>query len=528
MANTIKIAVVGIGLNYPGARGGREFWELLCSGRDVSGPIPAGRWAPGNYDLPGQGYFINNYPGFDPKSFGLKPNVARQMDPMQWLALDTARAALEDGGISPDFLANHPCGNWCGVNSSDSYAPVFELNPAAYTPHTSFGCCQSMISGWLSYCLNLTGPAITINSACSSSLNAIIMATQALQCGQVDLALAGGVHLYSSPTSALIRNRTGLLSPDGICYSYDERGNGYALGEGCGFVLLEELSAAKKHGHHIYGLIHSYAQAHTGNSGGLGTSQAGTISHCMEEALSRGGLTIDDLAFVEGHGTGTVNGDSAELAAIAQLAQNRKNPLWLSSVKSHLGHQDAAAGVTGLLTALLELGRRQLIPTMHFEKMRPISGGAAKLAIPRSAVRLPGTAGCAAVNAVGFNGTVATVIIKKWGRGCPDLPELPPAPVTKYRLEKAPGADRPAAAAVTEVPAAHDDKIRALILQELKKACGFDDLDEKSNLLDLGLDSLALFEVGAEIKDKYGIALTPTVLITCRTVGDVLAIGDRL
>ena len=377
------VAVVGMACRFPGAEDLASFWRLLASGGDAVGEIPDSRWdAEALYhpdlDRPGKsatrrGGFLEQVDGFDAAFFGIAPREAAQMDPQQRLMLELSWEALEDAGIVPAALQGSATGVYFGAMWSD-YQLLAADGLAAIGPHTATGRDLSIIAARVSYFLGLRGPSVVLNTACSSSLVAVHQACQSLRAGESRCALAGGVNLILAPHGSVLMSKFGGMSPDGRSRAFDARADGYVRAEGAGVVVLKPLGAALRDGDPIHCLIRGSAVNNDGFSNGLAAPSPEAQEAMLRNACAAAAVDPATVHYVEAHGTGTFLGDPIEAGALGRvLGANRPadRPLIIGSVKTNLGHLEAAAGIAGLIKTVLALERRQIPPSLHFEQPNP-------------------------------------------------------------------------------------------------------------------------------------------------------------
>ncbi len=424
------IAVIGIGCRVPGADSPAEFWKLLRDGRDMVGPIPRERFdIDAFYDVDTttsgriavrEAAFIGPIDGFDAGFFGISPREARGMDPQQRLLLEVAWEALEHAGQAPDRLSTSATGVYVGQASSDYMALLHKSgDPALLDAHFTSGVAHSVTSGRVSYLLGLQGPSLTVDTACSSSLVAVHLACQALRIGECRMALAGGVNLMLSEDLFIAFSHSRMLAPDGRCKSFDAAADGFGRSEGCGIVVLKRLSDAQSEGDRILALIRGSAVNQDGPSSGLTAPNGPAQEAVIRTALARAGVAPGDIGVIEAHGTGTQLGDPLEVQALGNVfgpGRDAARPLWLSSVKTNLGHLESAAGVTGLIKLVLALQQRAVPAHLHFRTPSPhIAWADLPLRVPTVLQPWEPIAGrrLAGVSSFGFSGTNAHVVLEE-------------------------------------------------------------------------------------------------------------------
>ncbi|MFG3714249.1 SDR family NAD(P)-dependent oxidoreductase [Micromonospora sp. NPDC047730] len=375
------IAVVGMACRVPGADGPDEFWRLLRDGVDATAPVPRDRWdvdaLHGDDPLePGtiyahRGGFLPTVDTFDADFFGISAVEAESMDPQQRLLLEVAWEALEHAGMPADRLRGTRSGVFAGL-SIDDYKGLQIADPARIDGYTGTGNLFCVAAGRLSYVLGLRGPSMAVDTGCSSSLVTVHLAAQALRAGECDLALAGGAHLMLAPDITLFLCRAGALAPDGRCKTFDAAADGYSRGEGAGMVVLKRLSDAIADGDDIHAVLAGSAVNHDGASSGLTVPNGTAQQELLTDALRVAGLAPADVGYLEAHGTGTPLGDPIELRAAADvLGRNRREPLVVGSVKTNIGHLEAAAGVVGLIKTVLALRHRWIPAHLNFRTPNP-------------------------------------------------------------------------------------------------------------------------------------------------------------
>lgn len=370
------IAVIGLSCRFPGADSPEVFWKNLLAAHDAVGPLPNAR----HYDagLPGEldadlpavwrhGGFLEDVAGFDPALFALSPYEARRMDPQQRLFLECAWQTLERAGYAPTRLADRHVGVFAGVAPSD-YARLWDRQPGNVDPHFGAGTSLAMVANRTSYLLNLVGPSISIDTACSGSLVAVALACQSLRAGECKMALAGGVNLILVSELSESLARGGMLSPRGRSCSFDDRADGYVRGEGVGIVLLKPLSQAVVDGDQVLAVIKGLAVNHDGHDKpGLTAPNVESQVELLRAAYADADVDPCLITYLEAHGTGTALGDPIELTALQRVcgAGRVGGSCALGAVKSSVGHLEAAAGIAGLIKTVLALHWRTLPPSLH-------------------------------------------------------------------------------------------------------------------------------------------------------------------
>ena len=430
------VAVVGMACRFPGgANDTGAFWRLLHDGVDAIAEVPADRWpadrhlsadpgAPGKMYTARGGFLDVPVGDFDAGFFGITPREARALDPQHRLILELGWEALEDACLDPTALKHSRTGVFVGI-SSDDYVQAHRHSgrPEVIDAYSMTGSTFSTAVGRLSYVLGLHGPALAVDTACSSSLVALHLASRSLRSGESDMALVGGVNLILSPESHICFSKLRAISPEGKCRTFDAAADGYVRGEGCGFVVLKRLDDAVRDGNRILAVVKGTAVNQDGRTNGLAAPNGTAQQAVVREALRDAGLTPGDVDYVEAHGTGTLLGDPIEAEALgAVFGTARDTPLRIGSVKTNIGHLEAAAGMAGLIKLILALRHETLPASLHFRTPNPhIAWDAMALRVvgeraswPRRDQR-PRVAG---LSSFGFSGTNAHIVVE----------EPPPAP----------------------------------------------------------------------------------------------------
>ncbi len=442
------IALIGIGCRLPGrAQSPDALWQLLCDGVDTIGDVPADRWSiPTFYDpapgTPGKTYarwggFIDGIDQFDALFFGISPREAAAMDPQHRLLLEVAYEALEDGGQTLTQLAGSPTGVFIGISAHD-YSGLQSTveDRSAINAYTPTGAALSIAANRLSYCFDLQGPSLAVDTACSSALVAVHLACRSLWDGESTLAIAGGVNIIIAPETFIGFSQASMLSPDGRCKAFDASGNGFVRSEGVGVVVLKPLAQALADGDPIYALIRGTAVNQDGRTTGIALpSQTAQIA-MLREAYRHAGVAPGQVQYVEAHGTGTAVGDPIEAQALGTVLSTQRpdgRVCFMGSVKTNIGHMEAGAGIVGLIKTALALRYGAIPPHLHLREPNPrIPFAALKLRLPQRLEPWPETDGgprLAGVNAFGFGGTNAHIVMSDAPPAAlppaDDAPELP-------------------------------------------------------------------------------------------------------
>ena len=423
------IAIVGMACRFPGADDLADFWCQLEAGEDAvtDGRRDAGPWTgvagdPANDSaIERIGAFVEGIDRFDAKFFRIAPIEAKAMDPQQRLLLETSWQAIEDAGIDPESLKGSRTGVYAGIGGSE----YRRLLNAAGRDDDYLGTTGSVTVGRVAFVLGLEGPAVPVDLACASSLVAVHQAVVSLQRSEVDLALAGGVNTVLAPSVARFLHDFGMLSGGGRCAAFDAGADGYVRGEGCGLVVLKRLSEAETDGDRIWGVVRGTAVNQNGAGLGITVPNGRAQERVMSEALARAGIAPSDLDYLEAHGPSTQMGDPIELRAVANVygqAREPERPLLVGSVKTSVGHLEAAAGVAGLIKTVLAMNRGVIPPHLHFEnpspeidwERLPVRVTTEATPWPRSGDRRP----LAGVNVFGISGANAHAVVE--GYGAPD------------------------------------------------------------------------------------------------------------
>jgi len=436
------IAIIGMGCRFPGkANNPQELWKLLCNQFDAITEVPVDRWDLRSfYDLdqskPAKcnsrwGGYVDNIDQFDADFFGISPREAARIDPQHRLLLEVAYEAMQDAGQVPEMLAGSRTGVFIGISTHD-YNDIQICPSERHTidAYTNIGSTQSIASNRISHQFNFHGPSFSVDTACSSSLVAVYLACQAIWTGECDQSLAGGVNALLRPEGSIGFSKASMLAPDGRCKSFDAKANGYVRAEGAGIVLLKRLSRALADRDPIHAVIRGALVNQDGRTPGLTLPNRAAQELMLREVYQQAGIIPQTVHFVEAHGTGTPAGDPIELNAIGSVLGRDREPgheCVVGSIKSNIGHMEAAAGIAGLIKAALCVEHGAIPRNLHFEVPNsniPFEG--LRLRVPRSLEPWPlndGETRIAGVNSFGFGGTNAHVILESApARKDPSLP----------------------------------------------------------------------------------------------------------
>ena len=418
------IAIIGMGCRFPQAGDIESFWTLLEQGRGVTGPVPAPRIAArtfirGETAAPqlGLGGFLDQVDRFDPQFFGISPLEADRIDPQQRLVLELAWEALERAGVPPARLAGTRTGVFVGLSTHD-YESLQVQADDGLTVYAATGSAPSIAANRLSYLLDLRGPSMAVDTACSSSLVAVHLACQSLRNGESTLALAGGVNLILSSQSGTPFASAGMLAADGRCKAFDAAADGYVRGEGCGMVVLKRLSQAQRDGDPIHAVIRGSAIGQDGRSNGLIAPNGAAQVEVLRRAMADAQLAPTSITYLEAHGTGTALGDPIELRALKEVllpGRSISQACAIGTVKTNIGHLEAAAGVAGLIKTALALEKAVIPPSLNFQTPNPhCSLEGTPLRVATQSQSWGGLADrVAGVSSFGFGGALAHVVLQQ-------------------------------------------------------------------------------------------------------------------
>ncbi|MDQ2644866.1 MAG: polyketide synthase, partial [Myxococcota bacterium] len=423
------IAIIGAGCRYPGGIEDLEgLWRVVRDGVDAVGEVPRDRWDIDAYysedpAVPGKmvtrrGGFLSQVDRFEPQFFGISPREAATLDPQQRLLLETAWEALESAGVPADKLSGSATGVFVGITTNDYGRLVRQGGADQADVYSATGNALNAAAGRISFTLGLQGPCVAVDTACSSSLVAVHLACQSLRARESDLALAGGVNVVLLPEAMVLFSKWGMMAPDGACKTFDQAADGFVRAEGCATIALKRLSDAEAAGDPILAVIRGSAVNSDGRSSGLTVPNGPAQQAVLRKALSDARLEPGDIDYVEAHGTGTPLGDPIEVEALAAVMSRgrRERPLLVGSIKTGIGHTEAASGLAGLLKVVAALKHEAIPPHLHFSTPNPrMDWTSLQLSVPTALVPWPRgeRARRAGVSSFGFSGTNAHVILEQ-------------------------------------------------------------------------------------------------------------------
>jgi acyl transferase domain-containing protein len=429
-----SIAIIGMGCRFPGGVDSPEaFWDLLRQGEDAVTDVPTDRWNMDDYydpnpDRPGKiytrkgGFLTQPVDQFDPQFFGISAREAISLDPQQRLLLEVSWEALEQAHYSQDRLTNSKTGVFVGICGNEYSKMLSEAGGLEQADaFSATGNALSVAAGRLSYALGLKGPSLAVDTACSSALVAVHLACQQLRQNDCDMAIAGGVNLLLSPESSVAFAKIRVLDPAGACKTFDASASGYVRGEGCGVIVLKRLSTALADGDQIMAVIRGSAVNHNGRNSSLVAPHGPSQQALIRSALAQSGVDPAQVSYVEVQGTSTAMGQPIEVEALsAVLGQNRApdQPLWMGSVKTNLGHLEAASGMASLIKVILSMQHGEIPPHLHFQTPNPhINWQDLPVKVPTQRTDWPANPSrFAGVSAFGFSGTNAHLVLEDASR----------------------------------------------------------------------------------------------------------------
>lgn len=424
------IAIVGIGCRFPGdEQGPKGYWNTLHGPSHAVSAVPHARFPGAAFEHGVHaearalrfGGYLRDVAQFDADLFGLSRREAEVLDPQQRLLLEVGWHALEDAGIAPDSLRGSRTGTFIGLMNNDYLVRLMGSGVDALDVYAATGNGHCFPAGRLAYTFGFTGPAMVVDTACSSSLVALSLAVDSLRRRTSDLALCGGANLMLSPSAMRLTAKTQAMSPDGTCRAFDAGANGFVRGEGAGVLILKRLSDAKRSNDRILACVRSVAVNQDGRSNGLTVPNVRAQEALLRDALRQAGIDAERVGYVEAHGTGTVLGDPIEIDALRSVygaASSGAPSCVLGAAKSTIGHLEAAAGVAGIIKAVMAL-RHGTIPANHnFVQVNPridLEGTRLRIArAPTAFAAVPGELRCAGVSSFGLSGTNAHAVLEEY------------------------------------------------------------------------------------------------------------------
>ncbi|NPV90609.1 MAG: type I polyketide synthase [Firmicutes bacterium] len=430
-STTIKepIAIIGMGCRFPGgASSPSRLWEILCDGVDAITDVPPDRWDMRRFyhpdpDRPGKayakqaGFLREDVYRFDPLFFGISPREAASMDPQQRLLLEVTWEAIEDAGLQVERLGGSSTGVFIGGFCMDESTQLV-LNQNTANNYSGVGTALTILSARISYVFDLRGPCVAMDTACSSSLVAVHYACQGIWNGECGMAIAGGVNVMTNPRDFILMSKGMFLSPHSRCRTFDEDAAGYARGEGVGVVILKPLSKALEDKDPIYAVVRGTGINHDGQTSGITIPNPAAQEALIREVQAQAGVLPGEVHYIEAHGTGTQAGDQAEAMALHRVLREGRETgdrCVVGSLKTNIGHLEAAAGVAGLIKAALCLKRRMIPGNLHFKRPNPlIPFGELSIRVAAGLEEWPdnGNPAYAGVNSFGFGGTNAHVVLE--------------------------------------------------------------------------------------------------------------------
>ncbi|MEM9304045.1 MAG: beta-ketoacyl synthase N-terminal-like domain-containing protein, partial [Pseudomonadota bacterium] len=423
-ARRAPIAIVGMGCRFPGGEDPERFWELLDRGGDAIGPVPPDRWdrdalcgptpETRGRTVAREGGFVPRPQDFDAAFFGISPKEAATLDPQQRLLLEVGWEALEHAVVVPSRWAGRSIGVFVGISGHDYSQRLLSRPLTEIDAYLATGNSHSVAAGRMAYTFGFTGPALSVDTACSSSLVALHLACQSLRNGDCEAALAGGVNRLLSPEFSINFSAARMLAPDGRCKTFSAAADGFARAEGCGVLVLKRLDHAERDGDRVLAVVRGSAINQDGRSGGLTVPNGPAQQAVIRAALADARVEAQSIDYVEAHGTGTELGDPVEAGALAAVFAGRDEPLAIGSVKTNVGHMEAAAGMGGIIKVLLAMQHEKLPAHLHFDAPSPhVAWAQVPLRVTAGAEAWPGTRRrLAGVSSFGFSGTNAHVVLE--------------------------------------------------------------------------------------------------------------------
>jgi polyketide synthase PksN len=534
------IAIIGMSGVMPQSENLDIFWKHLEAGEDLITKIPRERWELGDMNEVVRGGFMKEVDKFDALFFGISPREAELMDPQQRIFLETAWKTIEDAGYRVSDLSGTRTGVFVGVSTSD-YGDIIRANEMKVEPHLTTGMSHCVLANRISYLFNFHGPSEPIDTACSSALIALHRAVESIRGGNCEMAIAGGVNVLLSPAVFISFSKAGMLSPDGRCKTFDKRANGYVRGEGSGAVFLKPLARAIKDGDHIYAVIKGTAVNHGGHASSLTAPNPVAQADLLIEAYEKAGIDPSTVTYIEAHGTGTSLGDPVEInglkRAFAELYKRRgQSPrqgyCGIGSVKTNIGHLEAAAGIAGLLKVLLAMKHKKLPANVHFKELNPYiqleNSPFYILKETRPWENFPRRAG---VSSFGFGGANAHLVLEEYKH--PVSPQAPPTREPQIIVLSARNEERlktyarnivdflekseSSVTSSTSSISARTNRNRENLLENIQKTIsdfiseiinvGEDDIDLRENIAEYGFDPVRFSDLANRMSKKYELEI---------------------
>ncbi|XP_067860263.1 fatty acid synthase [Heptranchias perlo] len=447
------IVIAGIAGRLPESDNLQEFWDNLINCVDMVTEDDR-RWKTGIYGLPHKNGKLKEINKFDAAFFGVHPKQAHTMDPQLRILLETAYEAIVDGGINPTSLRGTNTGVWIGVSGIEA-AEAFSRDPEELLGYSMTGCQHAMFANRLSYFFDFKGPSSAVDTACSSSLLALSNAFHAIRHGQCDAAIVGGVNLLLKPNTSVQFMKLGMLSPSGLCKSFDASGDGYCRSEASVVVLLTKRSAAKR----VYATVVNAGSNTDGFKEQGVTFPSGEMQEKLMKAVyDEAGIPAADVEYIEAHGTGTKVGDPQELNGIANVfCQIDRKPLLIGSTKSNMGHPEPASGLAAIAKIVLSLEHGIWAPNIHYNAPNPDVPALQNGRIRVVTEPIPVTGGIVGVNSFGFGGSNVHVILRPNGKR-----DRPLVPLAFPRLVQVCGRTPEAVEILTEQSRQHSNDVNFL------------------------------------------------------------------
>lgn len=456
------IAVIGVACRFPGGSDDPEsYWQMLLDGRDAISEVPSDRWDidrfyDPDWEADGKmatrwGGFIDDVDRFDARLFGISPREAVNMDPQQRLLLESTWQGLERAGIAPASLEGTTTGVFVGLSGTDYFSLQMRRGLGMVDGYLASGGAPSVASGRIAYALGLHGPALTVDTACSSSLVAVDLAVQALRRGRCDLAIGAGVNVILSPWTTIALSKSQMMAPDGRCKTFSAQADGFVRGEGCGVVVLKRLADAVRDRDPIIGVVRGSATNQDGRSNGLTAPNGPAQRAVIQAALADGGIDPADVGYVETHGTGTKLGDPIEVQALGATLGRGRSPadrLRIGSVKTNVGHLESAAGVAGLIKALMMVEQGTVPAHQHLAELSPVIPWAdLPIDVPTTNTEWPDRPDrprIAGVSSFGFSGTNVHLLVAAPPAAAPasTTPPRRPVDIATISAQTAPALDQ--------------------------------------------------------------------------------------